>query len=85
MGIDDVLELVDLKSEQAPQSIDEVRERYNMRAEAEWNDLSRDTRAGVAFKLSEMWDHAIDSQDPPDAATCKRIRNHFRTYADDPD
>lgn len=84
MGIDEVLELVNLPSEQAPQSVDTVRERYNQRAEAEWNDLPSKVRAGVAFKLADLWDRSIEGHVRKEEKQIRKIRDHFREYEQDP-
>ena len=85
MGIDEVLDLVNGKSEQAPKSVDEVRERYNQRAEAEWHDLPGEVRAGVADALADLSDGSMDGHDQDEQKERRRIRDHFRAYAQDPD
>ena len=85
MEIDEVLALVNLKSEQAPKSVDEVRERYNQRAEDEWHNLPSEVRAGVANALADLWDGSMDDHDQDEQQERRRIRDHFRAYAQDPD
>ena len=84
MGTNEVLKLVNLKSEQAPRSVDDVRERYNQRAEAEWHNLPRDVRAGVAIGLADLWDGSMEDHDREEVEARKRIREDFLRYAEDP-
>ena len=93
MGIDDVLDLVQVSSEQgargsgepAPRSVKEVGERYNLRAKAEWSNLPRKVRGGVAMALADQWDGSIPGKDQEAANAARAIRDHFRRYAEDPD
>ena len=91
--IDTVLDLVHQRGEQgprgggeqAPRSVDKVRERYNLRAKDEWNDLPKEVRAGVAEALADQWNGSMGGQGREEADVRKARRDHFRRYAEDPD